>query len=522
MRADSNIGVKEKDHSKEPITQVSLDLVSRSRAATFMERTKSSFDELQRIAWPYGFRQGWTNEAGHHFSFGDENARFPITINAEPKREDEFFIYGHVRTYGLASCRTDLHDWIGSLWAICCRGLEISSVWIVDEGGFARDEEIYGRIIVFSQPSQSTYRVTAEPDRLELGGIFAASSVFAQVLSEVWCACKISVNDEFDYGEDSLPADLLTAFSGKSKDTVICGRRSACVNYYRDAKKDISITDFRECREWHQVSEHLGKRNVIRAEATSSQAESSTAVLIRSGKIRNVISKHRLARLRKMIGKLAGTATRDICIFPCDSHLIAISQDGICSMRAESGARLYARAFRELSTLHQDIQFEWSANPDAGRFEHFVLDLLNGNPEVRRARPRGHPNEPDSQSDLTAEVYISFLRNERMGPSEGKPENDIVQLVVQCKTSIRNVGKGKVTDIRDTVDRHFAAGFLLVALPGVTNDLTEYIESIRSKKLFWIDCWTKPELEAELRSNPSVAAKYSDLVKLTAPPMEQP
>jgi hypothetical protein len=117
-------------------------------------------------------------------------------------------------------------------------------------------------------------------------------------------------------------------------------------------------------------------------------------------------------------------------------------------------------------------------------------------------------------------VYISFLRNERIG--EGKSEHDTVKLVVQCKTSVRNVGKGKVTDIRDTVDRHSAGGFLLVALPGITNDLTEYVESIRLQKVFWIDCWTKPELEAELRSNPSVAAKYRDLVTLTAPPMEQP
>jgi hypothetical protein len=153
-----------------------------------------------------------------------------------------------------------------------------------------------------------------------------------------------------------------------------------------------------------------------------------------------------------MIGKLASTATHEIYVFPCDSHLIAISQDGICSMRVESGARLYARAFRELSTQHamnsaflnQDIQFEWVANPDAGRFEHFVLDLLNGNPEVRRARPRGHPNEPDAQSDLTADVYTSFLRNERKGSQEVELENNTVQLVVQCKTSIRNVGKAKV------------------------------------------------------------------------------
>jgi hypothetical protein len=493
-----------------------------------MEGNKSSFDQLQRIAGSYGFGHGWTSEAGHHFSYGCEHAIYPITISAEFKREDEFFVYGRVRTHGLAGCRTDLHDWIGSLWAICCRGLEVSSVWIVDEGGFALDEEIYGRIVVFSQPSQSTYRITAAPDRLELGRVFAASQVFALVLSEVWCACNISHIDEFDYDEQSFPADLLAAFSGDSRETAIYGRRSGCVNYYRDAKKDISITDFRECREWQRVGEDLGKLNVLRSEPNSSQAESNRAVLIRSGKIRNVISKNRLAGLRKMITKLARTPTRDIYIFPCDSHIIAISQDGICSMRAESGARLYARAFRELSTLHarnaaflnQDIQFEWSANPNAGRFEHLVLDLLNGNPEVLRARPRGHPNEPDSQSDITAEVYISFLRNKRIG--EGNSEHDTAKLVVQCKTSVRNVGKGKVTDIRDTVDRHSAAGFLLVALPGITNDLTEYIESIRLQKVFWIDCWTKPELEAELRSNPSVATKYSDLVTLTAPTMEQP
>jgi hypothetical protein len=494
-----------------------------------MEETKSFFDELQRIARPFGFGYGWTNEAGHHFAFGCEHARFPITINAEHKRDDEFFVYGHVRTYGLAGCRTDLHDWIGSLWAICCRGLEVSSVWIVDEGGFALDEEIYARIVVFSQPNQSYYRITVERDQLELESIFAASNVFAQILSEVWCACRISANDEFVYGEESIPADLLAAFPESSKDTAIYGKRAACVNYYRDARRDISITDFRECPDWQRVCKQLGQRNVLRSGTNVTRAESNTAVLIRSGKIRNVISKHRLARLRKMIGRLASAATHEIYVFPCDSHLIAISQNGICSMRAESGARLYARAFRELFTQHarnaeflnQDIQFEWVANPDAGRFEHFVLDLLNGNPEVRRARPRGHPNEPDAQSDLTADVYTSFLRNERKGSQEVELANNTVQLVVQCKTSIRNVGKAKVTDIRDTVDRHAAAGFLLVALPGVTNDLTEYIESIRTKELFWIDCWTKPELEAGLRSNPSIAAKYRDLVTLRPPSMEQ-
>lgn len=65
------------------------------------------------------------------------------------------------------------------------------------------------------------------------------------------------------------------------------------------------------------------------------------------------------------------------------------------------------------------------------------------------------------------------------------------------------------------------AGFLSVTLPGVTNGLRGYIESIRQKELFWIDCWTKPELEAEIRSNPRIATKRRELVTLTLASMEQ-
>lgn len=491
--------------------------------------TKSLFDELQRIAQAFGFGYGWTSEGGLHFAFGCEHSRFPIHITAEHKQEDEFFVYGYVRTFGLAGCRTDLHDWIGSLWAICCRGLETSSVWIVDEGGFGLDEEIYARIIVFSQPDQGNYRINAEADRQELERIFAASNLFALILAKLWRACGITDNDEFIYGDDALPADLMTAFSANIKDTAIYGRRSACINYYRDSQNDISITDFRECSEWRSICEHMSKWDVLRSETSCTRGESTSALLIRSGKIRNVVSKRMLARLRKMLGRLVRTSPVEICVFPCDSHLIAISEHGICSKRVESGARFYARAFQELYAQHrrnaaflnQDIQFEWATNPNAVRFEDFILDLLNGNPGVRRAHARGHANEPDAKSDLTAEVYVSFLRNERTLHKKREPQNDTVRLVVQCKTSIRNVGKAKVTDIHDTVDRHSAAGFLLVALPGVTNELAEYIRTIRSKDLFWIECWTKPDLEAELRANPSIVTKYHDLVTLTPPPTEQ-
>ena len=86
--------------------------------------------------------------------------------------------------------------------------------------------------------------------------------------------------------------------------------------------------------------------------------------------------------------------------------------------------------------------------------------------------------------------------------------------MVQCKKSTKNVGKASVTDIRDTVENHAAAGFLLVVFPGVTRPLLDYIETIRERRLFWIDVWSLAEVEALLRANPRIAPSFPDVVSV--------
>jgi len=42
----------------------------------------------------------------------------------------------------------------------------------------------------------------------------------------------------------------------------------------------------------------------------------------------------------------------------------------------------------------------------------------------------------------------------------------------------------------------------------------DYIESTRKRNLFWIDSWTKADIEARLRANPSYALRYPDIVTI--------
>jgi Restriction endonuclease len=230
--------------------------------------------------------------------------------------------------------------------------------------------------------------------------------------------------------------------------------------------------------------------------------------------------------MTRLIARATQDSERRLCLVPCDSHLIVITPTGLCSKRIESGAASYAKAVEQLRRQHakntaflnQDTLCNWAQHPKPSRFEEFVRDILGEMPEVCRVKQSGHCNEPDGGRDLIADVYESFLRNVSAAPEQSDDSaSRPVRVVIQCKTGMRNIGKGAVSDIRDTLDRERASGFLLVAFPGITRPLLDYIEIMRARNLFWIECWTKPDLEAQLRTNPGIALRYRDVVELLEP-----
>jgi hypothetical protein len=243
--------------------------------------------------------------------------------------------------------------------------------------------------------------------------------------------------------------------------------------------------------------------------------ESLNARLVLTGTIRNVIPRKDQGRIDSLLKRLEPGA-KDPVVFPCESHLLCVTEKGILTRRVDSGADRYAEEYIELQKmstannafLGQDASFSWSSTIDPARFEELLHSLLHANPLVRRVKQVGHANEPDGGRDCIAEVNSRFLRK---GTDESAPEQT-VRIIVQCKVSAKNVGKGSVVDIRDTVDRHNAKGFLLVAFPGITRSLVDYVESIRLRQLFWIEAWTKADVEARLRENLSCARRFSDVV----------
>jgi hypothetical protein len=84
---------------------------------------------------------------------------------------------------------------------------------------------------------------------------------------------------------------------------------------------------------------------------------------------------------------------------------------------------------------------------------------------------------------------------------------------VQIKTRNKTVGKSDVRDVRDTLERHDANGFFLLVYPRLSNDLINYLETLR-RQGYWVDWWGRPQIEDRLRRRPHIATRFSDLVRL--------
>lgn len=115
-----------------------------------------------------------------------------------------------------------------------------------------------------------------------------------------------------------------------------------------------------------------------------------------------------------------------------------------------------------------------------------------------------------------------FVARWRVSNSDGAPDHSssrgqvpspstLKTVVVQVKALRPSVGKSKVLDIRDTVERHQGEGYFLVAFPQPANSLVEHLLML-GRSGIWTDWWDRAQIEARLRLNLDLMARYSDLV----------
>lgn len=206
-----------------------------------------------------------------------------------------------------------------------------------------------------------------------------------------------------------------------------------------------------------------------------------------------------------------------ILAIPLESHCLFLGRRTFVALAVPCGLEEFdaARAVwaeqsaAEAALFNIGKTYRWANKLDPTRFEQLVHAILEEEPGLHWVRAAGPTNERDQGRDLVA----TWLTPPGIGPMIG-PEHELARtrrIVIQVKSRGKTVGKTDVRDVRDTIDRHEADGFLLVAYPGWSNDLFNYLEGL-AKKGPWVSLWGPLQIEERLRRRPHICKRFCDLV----------
>jgi hypothetical protein len=154
----------------------------------------------------------------------------------------------------------------------------------------------------------------------------------------------------------------------------------------------------------------------------------------------------------------------------------------------------------------------WNGEIDGGEFELFIRELLQREPGVRWIRQVSASNEPDGRRDLICEWITPPLPGQQLMPEQNP--YFVRRVIVQCKARKKSVGKSEISDIRDTIDHHEAHGFFVAVSTNITRELTEYFEKLRYGGRYWIDWWTRSEIEERLLLNLDIVERFPNVVRV--------
>nr|WP_246787393.1 restriction endonuclease [Rhizobium leguminosarum] len=221
----------------------------------------------------------------------------------------------------------------------------------------------------------------------------------------------------------------------------------------------------------------------------------------------------------EIISRIDGSVgVDDLIIIPIESHCIFIGERTIVALAGQFDANRYnqlrveweAANAKQAAVFLADVRWTWSTPVNPARFEELVEAILSEEPGFEWVRAAGPAFERDQGRDLVA-LWVT---------PPGLPGGDVHfetavrkrKVVIQVKSRKKSVGKSDVRDVRDTIERHDADGFFLVAHPGWSNDLFNYCESL-ARRGIWVDLWGPMHMEQRLRARPYIAQRFADVVR---------
>lgn len=444
-------------------------------------------------------------------------------------------IFGYVRTnsYQLDGCggRTDVHDVFSLLWACVMRASGAASSILISEMGFAGSEvEIYARWLIFEQIGDFNDTSTVKQRLL------AHASHAYHVLDDVlrWANIKYPTAKWKDGpGVADEIVELLNS-AGKFKDFGEMAGRRECPDWFyaKSHRGRISVAIFSvECM--------IALRYALLAYEPTS-IESNNRISILAGGLKNSIPKKILSTGLKYIRAVeqenqvpwcgVNSSPSDLAIIaiPLESHCIFLGGQTLVAVEGDCGLRQFEaertkfleRRAKENAVFAADYSFQWPQKIDGARFEDLIYALLEREAGVIWIRQASPTNERDSGRDFMARWVVPVgdgsPGEESATLEEGVPTPaKALNVVVQVKALNASVGKSKVQDIRDTIERHQANGYFLIAFPQPANSLVEHLLTL-AKRGIWTNWWDRAQIESRLRKHIDLIARFADLVKVEA------
>ena len=422
--------------------------------------------------------------------------------------------------------RTDLHDMLAAIWAVVLRANGVASSRLIDSGGFCGSPELYARFLIFDQPLGGVFRKEAHEHEKVFERLLAHTAWAFHRISDAISMELPSVREP-SWQDDKLPSWVPTirALMNVRSEELWVTRKNPNWRYYTANDNAFSVVELEpdaalglrlSFASYNPKVIRIGGNHVLR---TANMVNAIPTRLLRRGnQLMECVERSDGLPWKGLASKPGDGATIAI---PLESHCVFLGSRTIIALRQDCSYRRYLRIrddWKQKSTftsefLNFDARYTWSDPIDASRLEELVIAILQEEPGFEWIRSSGHTFERDDGRDMIA----SWITPPGQGqPAMDRKKEQVVhsrRLVVQVKARRRTVGKSDVRDVRDTLERHRAEGFFLAAVPRLSGSLIGYLETLPEQG-YWVDWWSRVEIEDRLRRWPHVAARFSDVVRL--------
>lgn len=432
----------------------------------------------------------------------------------------ETYFYHRTSSWDYEGDRSDLHDIIPILLAAFfkCR-LDISyAIYDLPHPIIETSCEIYARYIIPQQSDQNIYSSDEDASAVITNLIINLYFFESCFWYMVGCPCEncrkqyefspAEYTEEFSNG---WPEKIQKALNSKSKKLSLSSRFLPTWDYYRNYSSHVSIIQSPElCIMFQLESEKKNKETKI--------ISGINGDLLIGKHSSNFISYKSRQKMISVLEKLDKIPEKEIKLIQIENVLSAFGTDHIVFIEALGGAYqfneekelLRNRYLQESEYLFKPTEFIWAKNIDAIKFEELIKDLLEREQSVTWVRKVSHTNEQDGGRDLIAEWRTPPLLNEVIheGQSPYKPR----KIIIQCKASNSGIGKSQINDIRDTIEHFGYDGYFLAVSSYTKRNLTDALDKIKNDRKYWINWWTRDEIEKRLSKNPDLLKKYNSIV----------